>query len=101
VGVLRVGGDTEHNSVKSLKLRERVVEREDLSRADKLKRDGKKKNEKVEGRYYTHSKVHRVPEEDNPFALVVRESDILELEVLDNSRGESRGGLLDDSGHGV
>ena len=73
--VTRVGGGGNDSGVQSLELLDALREGKDLGGADE-------------------GEIHGVPEEDNVFALIVREGDVLELAVDDSGEGESGGGLL-------
>lgn len=70
----RISRGTDNGSVQSFEFLDTFRESKDLSRANE-------------------SEIHRIPEEDNVLALVVREGDILEFTIDDSGSSES-GSLL-------
>ena len=70
----RISGSTDNSSVQSFEFLDTFRESKNLSGANE-------------------SEIHRIPEEDNILALVIREGDILELTINDSGSSES-GSLL-------
>lgn len=78
----RISRGTDDSSVQSFEFLDTLRESNDFSGADK-------------------GEIHRVPEEDNVLALVVREGDILEFTINDSGSSESGSLLLNLSDYKV
>jgi hypothetical protein len=82
IKLTRISGSTNDSGIQSLEFLDTFRESKDLSRTNK-------------------SEIHRVPEQDNVLALVIREGDILELTVNDSGSSEGRSRLLDLSNYKI